>query len=268
MSGTSIQVDLQIGPEFRDELFILPASHPACYHCYMDNNQAALPAPASPAAAPSALSPRQLAARRANAKKSTGPRTPEGKSRARLNALKHGFFARDVVNPELDGPVRAGEFNSILDALLEEFQPESARERILIDEVAASCWRIRRLLRYECRESWVDEDEYRRRAYTETPSDSIFASMGYDHHGDRLRTARKLQRSGLDALILPSDSDVDKIVRFERTVKRNLYRARDAFERMRAARNSPDSSESPADKTRRRATPVSRKKILRNEPKL
>ena len=100
-----------------------------------------------------------------------------------LNALKHGFFACDVVNPVLDGPARAEEFNSLLDALLEEFQPESAGERIMIDEIAACCWRIRRLLRYECRESWVDEDDYRRWANTENPSDSILASMGNDTFG-------------------------------------------------------------------------------------
>lgn len=67
-----------------------------------------------------ALSPRQLAARRANALKSTGPRTSEGKEIARLNALKHGFFSCDVVNPVLDGPIRVEEFTTILDALLEE----------------------------------------------------------------------------------------------------------------------------------------------------
>ena len=36
------------------------------------------------------LTPRSLAARRANALKSTGPRTPCGKARVSLNALKHG----------------------------------------------------------------------------------------------------------------------------------------------------------------------------------
>jgi hypothetical protein len=93
--------------------------------------------PNPPENLPTALSPRKLAAQRANAMKSTGPRTSEGMAASRLNALKHGFFACDVVNPELDGPVRAEEFNAILDALLEEFQPQSARERILVDEVAA-----------------------------------------------------------------------------------------------------------------------------------
>ena len=207
----------------------------------MDNSQDAPHSTGSLENRLPALSPRQLAARRANAMKSTGPRTPEGKAVVRLNPLKHGFFARDVVNPVLDGPARAEEFNSILEALLDEFQPESARERILVDEVAACCWRVRRLLRYECRESWVDEDADRRRAATETPTESLLATMGYDKFGERRRTARKLQRSGLDALTLPSYSDVDKIVRFERIVKRNLFRALDLLERMQAARSCPGS---------------------------
>ena len=153
------------------------------------------PNPNSPEASDNtlpALSPRQLAARRANALKSTGPRTSEGKTIARLNALKHGFFSCDVVNPVLDGPIRVEEFTTILDALLEEYDPQSVRERILIDEVAACCWRIRRLLRYECREGWVDDDNYRRRARTETPSESMAALMGYDQQTARERTFRKL----------------------------------------------------------------------------
>jgi hypothetical protein len=209
----------------------------------MDTRQDTPQSPAEPAPQPPALSPRRLAARRDNAKKSTGPQTSKGKTIVRLNALKHGFFASDVVNPVLDGPTRAEEFNSLLDALLEEFQPESVLERIMIDEIAACCWRIRRLLRYECRESWVDEDDYRRWANTEKPSDSILASMGNDTFGTRRRKAETLRRSGLDALTLPDDSDIDKIVRYERLIKRNLYRALYTLERMRAARIRGDASD-------------------------
>ena len=190
-----------------------------------------------------ALSPRQLAARRANALKSTGPRTSEGKTIARLNALKHGFFSCDVVNSVLDGPIRVEEFTTILDALLEEYDPQSVRERILIDEVAACCWRIRRLLRYECREGWVDDDNYRRRARTETPSESMAALMGYDQQTARERTFRKLHRAGLETFILPAERDIDKIVRYERLIKRNLYRALYTLERIRAARQAPQPSD-------------------------
>ena len=40
---------------------------------------------------PNAVSPEQLAANRANSAKSTGPRSPEGKTRSAQNARKHGF---------------------------------------------------------------------------------------------------------------------------------------------------------------------------------
>jgi len=210
----------------------------------MDNSNDPQLTPNAPENLPAALSPRELAARRANAKKCTGPRTNDGMAASRLNALKHGFFARDVVNPVLDGPARAEEFHSLLDALLEEFQPESARERILIDEVAASCWRIRRILRYECRESWADEDAARRYATRATPTETLLTSMGHDdNHRARRRTAGKLRRSGLDAFVLPSYSDVDKIVRIERIVKRNLYRALDSLERIQASRSRSQSSD-------------------------
>jgi len=56
--------------------------------------------------------------------------------------------------------------------------------------------------------------------------------MGHDNHRVRRLKAKKLRRSGLDA----SSSelgDVDKIVRIENVVKRNLYRALIRFERSR-----------------------------------
>ena len=87
---------------------------------------------------------------------------------------------------------------TMLDALLSEYDPQSVRERILIDEVAASCWRIRRILRYECRETWIDDDRYRRKAKTESPSEALLSTMGYDHQGNRDRIFRKLRRAGLD----------------------------------------------------------------------
>jgi hypothetical protein len=190
-----------------------------------------------------ALSPRKLAAQRANALKSTGPRTSQGKEIARQNSLKHGFFSCDVVNAVLDGPARLDEFSTMLDALLAEYDPQSVRERILIDEVAASCWRIRRILRYECRETWSDDDEDRRSARTETPSEAIASIMGYDHQASRERTFRAFRRAGLHTFVLPVDADVDKIVRYERLVKRNLYRALYTLERIRAARQGPQSSD-------------------------
>jgi hypothetical protein len=127
-------------------------------------------------------------------------------------------------------------------AILEEYDPQSVRERILIDEVAACCWRIRRLLRYECRETWADDDAYHRDATTESPTEEIASTLGYDYQGARERVFRKFRRAGLHTFVMPADVDVDRIVRYERLIKRNLYRALYTLERIRAARQSPESS--------------------------
>ena len=52
---------------------------------------------------------KQFEANRRNAQKSTGPKTPEGKSAVSMNALRHGLRARSVVLP---GEDRA-EFNQL-----------------------------------------------------------------------------------------------------------------------------------------------------------
>src|SRR5260370_35102005 len=48
------------------------------------------------------ITQRQLRANRRNAKKSTGPRTPEGRTACRPIALKNGLAAADVILPSAD----------------------------------------------------------------------------------------------------------------------------------------------------------------------
>jgi hypothetical protein len=85
--------------------------------------------------------------------------------------------------------------------------------------------------------------------------------MGNDTFGIRRRKAETLRRSRLDALTLPGDSDIDKIVRYERLIKRNLYRALYTLERMRAARIRGDATDSTSlpKMTPHRAKPSSEK---------
>jgi hypothetical protein len=114
------------------------------------------------------------------------------------------------------------------------------------------------LLRYECRESWPDEDDARHAAKTESATEALQALMGHDNFTPRQRIARKFRRAGLDTFVLPSDSDIDKIVRYERLIKRNLYRALYTLERIRATRRQLPSSD------RNQSSPVS----LGHEPEL
>jgi len=94
-------------------------------------------------------SDRQIAANRRNALKSTGPSTPAGKRAVRWNALKHGLLAQEVVIAAGDGRENRAQFNTLLARLFDDLQPEGILEEILVEKIAVSYWRLRRVLRCE-----------------------------------------------------------------------------------------------------------------------
>jgi len=104
---------------------------------------------------PNSLTPeekkaKRAATNRANAQKSTGPRTPEGKARARHNSIKHGRRAQltdysGVVNTVLlPGEVMA-EYVRSIEALVAKLAPRDEVELEIVHRVAAGQWEIRRL---------------------------------------------------------------------------------------------------------------------------
>jgi len=66
---------------------------------------------------------RQIEANRLNAKKSTGPRTTEGKSRSRMNALKSGIDAQAETIPTEDPAA----LQALAAEYLERFYPTPPR---------------------------------------------------------------------------------------------------------------------------------------------
>ena len=89
----------------------------------------------------------QIAANRQNALKSTGPRTEQGKARARANALTHGLTARTVlpVLPHEDPQA----FADRITAWTDDWQPRSDRETELVCHAARLSWLIDRAERAE-----------------------------------------------------------------------------------------------------------------------
>jgi hypothetical protein len=92
-----------------------------------------------------ASSDRKINANRANASHSTGPRSDAGKARSRMNALKHGLRAEQVVLPGEDP--RA--FEAECAAWNADWQPKSHTRAILVERAAATSWRLRRCVRIE-----------------------------------------------------------------------------------------------------------------------
>src|SRR5208283_747506 len=95
---------------------------------------------------PRRTSVKQIEANRRNALRSTGPTTPEGKQASRLNALKHGLRAKDVIIPGQEEPA---EFEAILRELFEDWEPEGHTETDLVEQIGLAEWRLRRVHRAE-----------------------------------------------------------------------------------------------------------------------
>ena len=88
---------------------------------------------------------RQMRANRQNAKRSTGPKTPEGKTASSQNATSHGLSSGFIVLPHED----AVAFAELGEQLAAEFKPVTCHQKFLLKQMAESRWRLERVRRYE-----------------------------------------------------------------------------------------------------------------------
>jgi hypothetical protein len=88
---------------------------------------------------------RQQTANRLNATRSTGPRTPAGKTRAKHNAVAHGLRA---VSPVLPGEDPAA-WEAFCAAVRAELNPAGPLEAEVANRVATLAWRLRRVTAFE-----------------------------------------------------------------------------------------------------------------------
>ena len=80
-----------------------------------------------------------------NAKKSTGAITQQGKQAVSINAIKHGLFSKQLIlNNESEN-----EYQLLHDELQSNLKPVGALEQSLVERIAVSLWRQRRLVRSE-----------------------------------------------------------------------------------------------------------------------
>jgi hypothetical protein len=82
---------------------------------------------------------------RRNAARSTGPRTPEGKSRSRFNAVKHGCRARLTILPGEDPDA----YRQRLDGWIGKFRPDDDVELYLVERAVHVSWQLDRADRAE-----------------------------------------------------------------------------------------------------------------------
>jgi hypothetical protein len=125
-------------------------------------------------------SDRQIEANKLNAERSTGPRTPAGKTRVSMNAMKHGLTARDVILPNEN----LGDFEAFRGDLLTSLDPKGELENFLAEKIATDAWRFRRVATFEaalhkrgCRKLLVKQAAELVRQYESTEHERVLASL-------------------------------------------------------------------------------------------
>jgi hypothetical protein len=91
--------------------------------------------------------PARAEAARRNGRRSRGPTTAEGKLRSSRNALRHGILSASLCAGE--SPEQGQAYEALLDDLRTELAPSSVLESLLVERIAATLWRVQRVLAFE-----------------------------------------------------------------------------------------------------------------------
>jgi hypothetical protein len=148
---------------------------------------------------------RQLVANRRNAQLSTGPRDT---SRVRMNAQAHGILSSETVIRAGEGREDPGLFEALADSLRHDLAPDGVLEELLVDQIIALMWRLRRVLRYE-------------------NAAILRAQLAQQ---DRAQTVELLLTS------LPPEPYLQRVQRYESHLSREFYRALHELQRIQASR--------------------------------
>jgi hypothetical protein len=130
--------------------------------------------------------PAQITANQANAQKSTGPRSVEGKSVSRFNALKHGIDAQSIVIPGED----PADYDALAEAYHREYRPESPSEAFHIQTMLRAAWQKLRLARVEA--------DLTRTLIAESNGGSLAAALLADTPAAKLLARVQRQISGFE----------------------------------------------------------------------
>jgi len=160
----------------------------------------------------------------------------------RLNAIRHGLLARDVVLPGED----ADAFEDLWNQVRADLSPVGPIEEFLVDRVVNTMWRLRRLEGAETELFYsrvhglkADRLAIKVRSYEKTIGDLARLPTHVTDTAAHSEAREALEQAGYerdrDEVLLGRAIDADakegdtfgKLARYERSVERSLYRALD-----------------------------------------
>lgn len=143
-----------------------------------------------------------------------GPKTPEGKEISKMNALKHGLLSKEVLLKDED----LKQLEELRDGINDFFHPVGRMEEILVDRIISNIWRLRRTLQVE--NGTIQ--------YFSSYED-MFPNLG----GSGDEEAKKLKE-------MLDNNAIERVIRYENSIERSLFKALHELERLQARRNGKD----------------------------
>jgi len=141
-----------------------------------------------------------------------GVKTDEGKETSRMNALKHGLLSSHVLLDDESEEELATLENNIKAQLL----PVGEFELILTDRITSSIWRLKRSIKIE---SSLMEYEHN----------------DFDMYDQEFSNAKQKKRNQHAKLI--KNDLTERLMRYETSIERGMFRALHELQRMQAVRN-------------------------------
>ena len=175
------------------------------------------------------VSLRKVESNRRNSQKSTGPKTATGKKRVSRNAVRHGFFSKFLLIQHRDAKESQREFDDFYASVHKHYQPVGWLEELWVEKAAVWSWRLRRLIR--CESGQIA------RALA-GHSYELLQSKADDLAEPESAPSSNPEMDALtDHLFLPEKEDLDKLMRYEAMINRQLNHAIAELERLQARRN-------------------------------
>jgi len=145
-----------------------------------------------------------------------------------MNAVRHGFFSKFLLIQHRDGKESQDEFNDFYADVRKYYQPANFLEELWAEKIAVWSWRLRRLLR--CESGQIA------RALA-GHSYEIHQSKAGDLAEPESASSTSLEMDAItDHLFLPEKDELDKLLRYEAKINRQLNHAIAELERLQARR--------------------------------
>jgi len=182
----------------------------------------------------------QILANRRNAQKSTGPRSPHGKTAISQNAVKHGFSARQAL---ISSECRA-DFDLYRDQILDELSPTTPMESILAERIVSLSWRLKRAARIQ--NQTIDALNAPK---TPSPLSKLTQSLSFNIAGKSLSNPSNSSPAlALGRLAIKDFSNarvLERLLMYERRIEHSLYKTILELQRLNLIKKINPGSEMP-----------------------